>query len=490
MTVRADPESKITAEFSARPPAKSFIPVAVILILSAITIAIMTMDTPREVKGAVVVVFMLVLVFGGIPVGVAMGVAGAVGIWVLVGTRPLTGVLSEIGYTSAASTTLSVLPMFIFMGLLLWRSGITSQLYTAARRWTGWLPGGLAVTTNLAGAGLGAASGSTIGIAYAVGRIGIPEMLKYGYDKRLATGSVISAGTIGQLIPPSILLVVYAGIAEIPVGPQLLAGIIPGIILTVAYVLLTVGVAVAKPSFAPRAVGESGSWRERWTSLISIWPIYGLVTLIIGGMTGGFFTPTEAGAVGALAALIYCVHRLGMKDGFHAIVVALRDTLVSVGSIMFMLLGADILNRALALSGAAQWFATALSSAGLSAITFMLVLTVIYLVLGTFMDPIPMMLLTVPLVLPTAVSLGVNPLVLGVFLVLLGEIAIMSPPVGLLIFVVHRLAQDPLVRRDAKISLGDVTWGAIWYIPAALGVVLLIIFVPWLVEILPSLAAV
>ena len=184
-------------------------------------------------------------------------------------------------------------------------------------------------------------------------------MLKDGYSKTLALGSVVSAGTIGQLIPPSILLVVYAGFAQVPVGPQLVAGIIPGLLLTLAYSTLIVGLALyRRPRTSESSTaGISSSWRERWDATVAVWPLPVIILVVIGGMFSGLFTATEAGAVGALVSALYCAFRLGIRNFWKPALQALRDTVVSVGSIMFLLMGAALLNRVLALSGAAQWFA-------------------------------------------------------------------------------------------------------------------------------------
>src|SRR5699024_2962474 len=256
--------------------------------------------------------------------------------------------------------------MFILMGLILWRAGLTSDLYDVAKIWLSRLPGGLAVTTNVAGAGLGAASGSTMGIAYALGRIGIPEMLKEGYDKRIAVGSVMSSGTIAQLIPPSLLLVIYAGFTETPVGQQLAAGLVPGILLTLAYVAIIVFTGIIKPHMAPRGQKVVMPLSQKLRYTLRIWPVVLIVIVIVGGMASGLFTATESGAVASLVAIALAFIRKGRSDGLQVVIYAARDTLASVGSLMFLLVCATILNRYLALSGAAQWFSGAIGDLDLT----------------------------------------------------------------------------------------------------------------------------
>src|SRR5699024_10097687 len=212
--------------------------------------------------------------------------------------------------------------MFILMGLILWRAGLTSDLYDVAKIWLSRLPGGLAVTTNVAGAGLGAASGSTMGIAYALGRIGIPEMLKEGYDKRIAVGSVMSSGTIAQLIPPSLLLVIYASFTETPVGQQLAAGLLPGLLLTLAYSAIIITIGLFKPHMAPRGQSVGMPLSERLRRTVRVWPVVLIVVVIIGGMASGYFTATESGAVASLVAIALAFVRKGAKEGLQVVVYA------------------------------------------------------------------------------------------------------------------------------------------------------------------------
>lgn len=451
----------------------------VLTIFSAVALALIFSDVlSREAAAGVAILWMLTLMAFQVPVGVAMGIAGGVGIFSVVGGQSLASLIGEVPFSATATSTLTVLPMFILMGLVLWRAELTSDLYQVAKMWLSRLPGGLAVTTNVAGAGLGAASGSTMGIAYALGRIGIPEMLKEGYDKRIAVGSVMSSGTIAQLIPPSLLLIIYAGFVETPVGQQLAAGILPGILLTLAYCGIIIGIGVLKPSMAPRGPKVELPLSHKLTKTLTIWPVIVIVIVIVGGMASGFFTATEAGAVAALAAIALAFFRKGFKEGARVVTFAARDTLASVGSLMFLLICATLLNRYLALSGGAQWFAELIGGMNLTPLTFAAIVVVFYLILGMFMDPIPMMLLTVPLLLPIAELHGFSPIWFGVFVVLLGEIAIMSPPVGVLAFVTHRIASDPEVNLGTSISLVDVYKAALTFIPGAMAVIVAIVLFP------------
>ncbi|PXY27695.1 TRAP transporter large permease [Prauserella muralis] len=438
----------------------------------------------NEAKGAAALLMMLVLLFLKVPVAVAMAVPAIAGIYALAGEIPLQRTLMDVPFSSVASWSLSVLPMFVFMGLMLWSSGATTRLYRGAGLWLGWLPGGLAVTTNVAGAGLAAASGSTVGITHALGRIGIPEMLRAGYDKRLALGSVLLAGMSGQLIPPSVLLVVYAGVAQVAVGPQLLAGVIPGLLVAVASAGLLVAVAVVRPRLAPRARSGTASWSERFSSVAGMAPVPLLSGLVVGGLLAGVFTATEAGAFGALGAVLIAAVTLRPRELGRALSSALRMTVSGVGQIMFLLLGTAFMGRFIALSGLPGWLVSTFDELGITRIEFLLLLILVYLVMGAFLDPIAMILLTVPVLLPIAEGYAVSPLWFGVFVVLLAELSMVTPPVGILSYVVHRLAQDPEVRGDVSIRLKDVFTAAVWVLPVALAVLLVLVFFPQLVEIL------
>lgn len=469
-----------------KPTLLSYIPLLLVL-ASGVIVYFVSQPISNLAKGSLLVVLLLALLLLNINVGVAMAVAGLVGIWAVGGPRALTNMLTEVPFGQTASFSLSVLPMFVFMGLLLWRTGVTSDLYHAAKCWLSWLPGGLAITTNMAGASLGAASGSTMGVTYAVGRIGIPEMLRAGYDPRLATGAVAAAGTIGQLIPPSILLVVYASFAEIPIGPQLMAGIVPALLLTLAYMLMILIIAKASPRMAPTpSKQERAGWNERWASLVRVWPVILLIGLIIGGMYGGWFTATEAGSVGAFGSLLYAAWKLKRREFMTSTGQALRDTLTSVGAIMFLMIGAALLNRMLSLTGVASWMAGSIGDANLNKLAFVLLLIALFIVLGMFMEPLALILIVVPILLPAVQEMGFSAMWFGVFVVLMAEIGLLTPPVGLLAFLVHKIAQDKDVNLGQSISLNQVFAGALWFVPIAILTVILLATFPQLVEWLPS----
>lgn len=441
------------------------------------------------------IITMLGLLFLRVPVAIALVAPSILGMWAIRGIRPVEGLLADVAYSAVASWSLTVIPMFVFMGLLIWRSGVTGDLYAAARNWLKWLPGGLAVGTNIAGAGLGAVSGSTIGTTYALARIGIPEMLKAGYSPRMAITSVMTAGLPGQLIPPSIMLVIYAGIAETPIGQQLIAGVGPGLLVAILFSLFFIGLAVVRPNLAghsrTKAVKRPDepkvSTDELWMSLGKTWPVVLLIALVIVGMFGGVLTATEVGAAAALFAVLIALGKLRRSRPLGNIATAAVDTVRSTGSIFFLIIGGTALTRMLTLSGLSSALADGIVSLNLNAVSFMLIMVVVYLVMGMFLDPLAMMLLTVPILIPTLQAMEISPLWFGVFIVFMGELAIITPPVGMLSYIIYSITQDPRVNQGHQIRLKDVFVSVVWILPFAGLFLLIMIFVPELATVLPEL---
>lgn len=482
------------ATFQDEHPWRGIGTVVIVAILGLCFAVLFLINIPRPFYAVAVLGLMFAFMALGMMVGLAMALSGAIGLYAIMGTRALESTLAQMPYTTASSSTYVVLPMFIFMGLMLWYSGITTKLFAAARILFFWLPGNLAATTNLAGAGLGAISGSTVGCTYALGRIAIAEMLQNGYDKRLAMGAVLSAGTIGQLIPPSIMMVIFAGFAEVPVGPQLLAGTIPGILLTIAYVLTVASVALILPHWVGKGkrgsvaaqAEEPLSRAEKLRIVCAAWPVPVLILATFGGMGLGFLTVTECASIGALGAILYCFAVQDKRTFIKSVKGASRGTLAALGSVLLLIIGAAILSRLLAVTGAAQLLSSQMQQVSGNTVLFFTLLVLFYLILGMFMDAIAMMLLTVPLIMPIVVNAGYEPIWFGVFLVLMAEISILTPPIGMLVFIGHRMAQDPTINIGHNITLQDVFSGVLLFVPLALMVVVLIMIFPDLVTWLPS----
>ncbi|SHK19536.1 TRAP transporter, DctM subunit [Pseudonocardia thermophila] len=446
---------------------------------------------PRVAIGVAGVALLLCLLALGLPIGFAMVLTGAIGLAGLSGHRVAETSVGNVVYDAVASWSLSVIPLFVLMGVAVWRGGLTAKAYAAARAWLGRLPGGLAVATNYAGAAMATSSGSTMGVTFALGRMALPEMFRSGYHPRLATGSVAMAGTLGQVIPPSILLVVYAGVASVPVGPQLLAAIVPGALLAVGFSVAIVGWAVLRPQVAPRAAGAAGvTWRERWRTLAGAGPLLLVAALVLGGMLGGIFTATEAAACGAVIALV--VGWLGLGREHRSVRGAVRfvrstvaDSVAAVSGLFILIAGSLLMGRFLTLSGAAHAFTSWLLGLQLDRIGLLLTLVVMYVVLGMFLESLPMILLTVPLLQPALEALGVDMVWFGVFLIIMCEIGMVFPPIGIITFVVHRMVQDPELNLGRRVGLGDVFRGVLPFVAAALVVTLVLILWPEIVLWLP-----
>lgn len=470
--------------------------VVLVLLWAAIlclSLVVLFLDVPKMAVGGIGLLLMLLLMAAGVSIGVAMILASVVGLVALGGFRVAESSLQTLMFDGVASWSLSVVPMFVLLGIAMWRGGITTKAYYAAHQWFGKLPGGLAIATNAAGAGLSATSGSTIGISFALGRMAIPEMLRAGYRPSLATGSVAMAGTLGQIIPPSILLVIYAGIAQVSVGPQLIAGLLPGVILALGFSIVIVAIALLRPNGAPRVPQPGVTWTSRVRSLVGVVPILIIVVTILGGTYSGIFTITEAAACGAFIALIVSWFGLGrgqrgVKATFRYVRDVVMDTVGSVASLFLVLIGALLISRLIALSGLAQSFSTWLVDLELGRIELLLILILVYIVLGMFLESLPMMLLTVPLLQGPLEALGVDMIWFGIFLVILCEIGMVFPPIGILTFIVHRLSQDPQVNLGVEVKLVDVFKGTMPFVGFAVLTLVLFILFPDIVMWLPEMS--
>jgi tripartite ATP-independent transporter DctM subunit len=424
--------------------------------------------------GLVAVVILLAL---RVPIAVGLGSVAIVGILAIRGPGPAFGALGEITYDFAANWELSAVPMFLLMGSIAFHSGITNSLYTAARVFLNRLPGGLAVATNLACAGFAALSGSSIATAAAMARLSVPEMLRAGYQKELATGTVAAAGTLGVLIPPSIPFVIYGWYTEQPIGKLLIAGVIPGLMTAAFYTALIIGRCVANPKLAPRIEVEA-SREEKWRVLREVWPLPVLIVVMTGGIYGGITTPTEAGAFGAFCTLIVAAIR--RKLSWKIFVTSVFQAAQTTATIFFIAIGAILLTRFLAIAGVPQYLVGAIGDLALNPLTLVLCMTAIYLVLGCFLDSIGLMLLTLPIFLPMFRALHLDLIWLGVLVVKFLEIGVLTPPVGLNVYVVKEASGN-------SVDLATVFRGVGWFLACEVVIITLLIAFPQISLYLPSL---
>lgn len=420
---------------------------------------------------------LLTLIAMRVPIAIALFVVPFVGIYLMFGWRPAFGALRVIPYNFASSWELSSIPMFLLMGYLAYHTEITSGLFQAARVWLARLPGGLAVASVFGASGFAAVTGSSVATSAAMGRIAVPEMLKVGYDPRLITGSIAAAGTIGALIPPSILLILYGILAGVPINQLFVAGAGVGLMSAAVYVLLIVGWALFYPEVAPKS-HEKHSLGEKLRILGNVTPALLLAMLVFGGLFTGVFTPTEAGAVGAMLCMVIAAFQ--RKLTWLSLRRSVSEAFLTTAALLFIVIGANLLARFVTLSGVDSYAADIIASVSTDPYLFLLGIVFIYLILGMFLEPTGAMIITLPIVLPVASALDVNELWLGIFIAKLLEIGMITPPIGLNVFVLKGIV-------GKAISLGQMFRGAARFVLADFVVLLLMVLFPSIVLFLPRL---
>jgi len=417
---------------------------------------------------------LLVLLLIRMPVGLAMLIVGAAGI-ALIRPAAAVPVLAGEMFAVASRYPLTILPLFMLMGNLAVVSRMSQDLYHAAHSWLGRLRGSLASASIVACAGFSALSGSSLAAALTMGRVSLPEMRRYRYDDSLATGAIAAGGTLGILIPPSAGLVIYGIITEESIGRLFMAGVIPGILLTLLFVLGVSIVVRRDPDKAPYTE-EPVAWRDRLRATARAGWILGIVVVTIGGIYAGVFSAIEAAGVGALLTLIAaCVRRALNRETMIEVV---GGTLKASGTAFLVLFGAFVFKVFLGLTGIAFVASDWVAEQGFSGAQVVLLVLVMFIVLGTFLDGFAMLVLTVPLVQPILESLGVDMIWFGVMVVITLEMGLISPPVGLNIFVVKGVAPDVPVHRMFR--------GIVPFWLAMLGALILIALWPNLATFLPN----
>lgn len=417
----------------------------------------------------------LVLIMLGMNIGLSLLLVGAVGYAFAVSPMAALGLLRSIPASQAGTYALMVIPMFVIMGNFSYVAGLSNGLYNFCNKWLSRLPGNLACGTVAASTGFHVICGSIAATTATMGTIAVPEMRKYGYDDRLATGSVAMGGALGNLIPPSTLLIVYGVVSEQSIGRLFAAGIIPAIILLALTILTIVIMVTAKPSLAPRP--HKTPWIERFKSLKDLIPIVIIFGIVLGGMFSGLFTVNQASALGALTtAIITIVKR---KFNWKTFVYVMTKSVQTSAMTFLIIIGAAVFCTFLNITGFPQQLASLISGMNVSVYVVLLLMTVIYLILGAIMDELPMLMMTVPIFLPIIVGLGFDPIWFGVYVVLCMEMGAIAPPVGLACFILAGIAKD--------VSLGTIYRGALPYIITILVMIAIIIFMPSLCTFLPDL---
>lgn len=419
------------------------------------------------------IISLFALLAVGIPVGFTMAIVGAAGLYVIGGMSMALGVLATTPATVTTSYELITIPMFVLMAEFVILSGVADSLFRSAAMWFGRLPGGLAIATAAAGGGFGAISGSSTASAATLSATSIPAMIREGYEPKLACGVVAISGTLAMLIPPSVALVLYGIIADVSIADLLVAGIIPGALVFIVIALTILALVAVDPSRGPRSARYS--LRERIASLKVAGPVLLLLLCVTGAIYLGIATPTEASGIGAFGAfvLVIAYGKLTARSAYKALISAARTTCM----IFMIILGAKIFGYFFTLTRATHDIVGFISALDTSPEIILIIILFLYLILGFFMDQIAILILTVPIVLPVVMSLGYDPVWFGVIVIVIAELGLVTPPLGLNVFVVGRYTGRPL---------GEIFRGVVPHIFAHLILIALLVAFPQIVLWLPS----
>lgn len=392
------------------------------------------------VIGVIALALLFLLMFFEMPIAFAMALVGFCGFAVLSNFDAALNMVGLVPYTTSADYIFSVLPLFLLMGEFANISGIMGDAYGTIYKWIGHLPGGLAMATVGGCAGFGAVCGSSVATGATMCRVALPEMRKYNYDPGLATGCLAAGGTLGIMIPPSMQFILYGVVAEQSIGKLFMAGIFPGILLSFLFMFAIYIGCRRNPSLGPASTKVS--WRERLVSLKGIWGVILLFAIVMGGIWGGFLTPTEAAAVGVFVSFILVIVRkqLNRKNMATAIIGAF----ITTGMCLGILIGAMIFGYFVALTTLPMALAKFVSSLAIPPLGILICILIVYLILGCLMDALAMVLLTMPIFIPVILALGFDPIWFGVILCLMCEMALITPPVGMNVFVISGMSGVPM----------------------------------------------
>jgi tripartite ATP-independent transporter DctM subunit len=422
--------------------------------------------------GGFVLLFVLMLL--RVPIGIAMGLIGVAGFGLMGDFGPALKLLSQSPIRTATEAGFGVIPMFLLMGAIASASGMSRELFQAANSFLGHRRGGLGMATIAACAGFAAISGSSVATAATFSAIAYPEMRRHGYPQSFATGVVAAGGTLGAMIPPSLVLAVYGIITQQDIGRLYIAGIIPGILAASMYIMTITAIAIARPNYLP--LGARSSWKERRYALRNVWAITLLFLLVIGGLYGGVFTATEAASMGAGGAFTIAVARRSLTRAqfVECLVKALRTT----AAIFTILIGALLFGYFLTVTQTPQKVTQLLTGLGLGRYGILAIIMLMYLVLGCVMDAMAMIILTIPVVFPVVTALGFDPIWFGVIIVMTVELGLIHPPVGMNVFVIKSVVKD--------VKISTIFFGVIPFVITDLLRLVILISFPILATYLPD----
>jgi len=428
--------------------------------------------------GLLGLILLFVLIFFRMPVGFAMIITGVAGFSAIVNPDAAFSMMTNNLVDIFGSYSLTVIPLFILMGQVAFHAGISSRLFKAAYKWIGHWPGGMAIASIGACAGFSAICGSTNATAATMAAVTIPEMKKYNYSDAISTGVVAAAGSLGILIPPSVIFIIYGILTEQSIGELFMAGVLPGIILTLLFSFVVVIWSILRPDSAPR--GDKADMSERMRSLVGVGETIVLFILVMGGLFAGFFTPTEAGAVGAFGTIVLALIKRSIT--FNQLILSLMETTKISCMILTIVAGATILGRFLAITQIPFNIADWVGGLSLPSWAIISIIILIYMIGGCFIDALALIMLTVPIFYPVVTSLGYSPVWFGVVIVLVTQIGVITPPVGINVYVVRSVATD--------VSLGTIFKGVLPLLAAIIIATFLLIVFPDIALYLPKIMSV
>ena len=419
---------------------------------------------------------MLALLLVGIPVSLSLSIAGFLGLAAIGGWELALTQLQSLPYSVANDYAFAVVPTFVFMGNLVMHGGMARELYLAADRWFGHLRGGLYLSTIAGSTAFGAVSGSTLVNATVFTRIALPEMLRLGYSKKMASACIASVGTLDAMIPPSVAMVVYGIITEQSIGKLMIAGIIPGLLCALAYCVLVVVMVHLRPELAPLRA-DKASWRERFRAIRGTWSIVLLFLIVMGGIYLGFFSPSASGAAGAFGALVILLlrRRLTPRIVWNSLV----DSAATTSMLFIIIIGGLLFSRMLVMSGSITAVVDWISAQGMSQLSLITVVCLMYIVLGCLTDAISMLIVTLPFVFPVMVHAGVDPIWFGILCIQLLEIGAMHPPIGLNLYATVSAS-------NGAVTMEDIVQGIIPFVVLNLLFLVVLVAFPELALWLPS----
>lgn len=427
------------------------------------------------ILGSLGLAIMLVLIFFGMPIGLVMGAVGFAGLVYLCGFEIAFNNLAITAFGNTTIYALTVLPLFLLMGQITVVADMSKDVYSATYKWFGHLPGGVAIATTAACAGFAAICGDAITGTATMATIALPEMRKYNYSMEHASGCIAAGGTLGILIPPSIILILYGVITEQSIGSLFIAGFLPGVILAVLYIIVSITMCTISPKHGPR--GPKFSFVEQLAELKHVWAILVLFALIIGGIYAGLFTPTEAGAIGAFGSFVILL--IKRKFTGKNIYTALIKTMRLMGFIFLILIGAMIFSVFLSLSKMPFALTDLMTGLGLSPVSTILIIIFLFIIFGCVIDSLALVLLFTPIFFPVVSSIGFNPLWFGVIIVIVMQQGMMTPPIGMSCFIINAVARD--------VPLVTVFKGVMPFWVATIVIIIMLIAFPQIALFLPGI---